>query len=782
MVDDVTSPLCPDEALLARWAAGETPPKQFADHLSSCTACRQALHELGDEERLAGQLRGALDLERQVAMRRALEIETAGDYEVIEPLGRGGHGVVFKARDLKLNRPVAIKCLYSGSGDERAAAVLQEARHLARINHPGIAAIYAVSPNPQVPFIVMELVDGRPITEAMAGRPISEQIEAFRGALQGAAELHRRGLVHRDLKPGNILLDRDGKVKLVDLGIAHAAEAFDSGRIEGTPAYLAPEQSFGEPAHPAADVFSLGVILFELLTGQRPFPGQTQSQVITSIRQADPPLPRSLREEIPGALQAICLTALEKDPGRRYPSAGRFLLDIERFLRGEAVSADPKLLVTVLEHGIDRHVADLQRWRSDRLISTREFDYLAARYGLLRQREEFWVLDSRRISFSQVILHLGVWACVVSGFLMLAFPWPNIGITRTLLPSALVPVLLGWGMVLWQHRTKRVAVVLLIGAVIACPIAVATDLSYFRALGGQSSKDILEGMVTNRQLLAGTLSGLALGLALWQYTRAAAFSLASGLMSIAVASALFGLVGLRVQLEQGRADIVAGWYLWPGILLLGVAMAWDLRWRIPSFAAPLYAMGMVLAILSLTLIAGLGPTPVWLGWTAASTGPEQIRLIKYSFMFNGVLYLVAGLLASRSTRSSSLRRIGTVLLWLAPSHILIPILRLENDWAVAGSSWTIPEFLLLLGALGFIFASVPRQMKSLFFSGLFYLAISVQRLTARHFENIFAWPLGLAAAGSLLALLAWRHPALFDQQARKAKSESAEAIREDNGS
>lgn len=767
MVDDPTTPLCPDQASLARWAAGETPPKHVADHLSSCPACRRTMEELGAEEELAGQLRGALDLKRQVEMRRALETETAGDYELLEPLGKGGHGVVFRARDLKLNRPVAIKCLYSGSGDERAAAVLQEARHLARINHPGIAAIYAVSPNPQVPFIVMELVDGRPITEAMAGRPISEQIETFRGALQGASELHRRGLVHRDLKPGNILVDRDGKVKLVDLGIAHASEEFVSGRIEGTPAYLAPEQSLGEPAHPAADVFSLGVILFELLTGQRPFPGSTQSQVIRSIRQADPPLPRSLREDIPGALQAICLTALEKEAARRYPSAGRFLLDIERFLRGEAVSADPKLLVTVLEHGIDRHVADLQRWRNDRLISTREFDYLVARYGLLRQREEFWVLDSRRISFSQVILHLGVWACVVSGFLMLAFPWKKLGVARTLLPSALVPVLLGWGLVLWRHRTKRVAVVLLIGAVIACPIAVATNLSHFHALLGPPAKDILEGMVTNRQLLVGTLAGLALGSVLWLYTRAAAFSLVSGVISVVVASALFGMLGLRTQLEQGRADIVAGWYLWPGVVLLGGAMAWDLRWRIPSFAAPLYAIGMVLAVLSVTLIAALGPTPHWLGWTAASTGATEIRQIKYSFMFNGVMYLVAGLLASRSTRSSSLRRMGTVLLWLAPSHILIPILRLEDDWAVAGTSWTISEVLLLLGALGFIFASVPRQMKSLFFSGLFYLAISVQRLTARHFENILAWPLGLAAVGCLLALLAWRYPSLFDQQARK---------------
>jgi len=773
MVEERPESECPQSVKLEQTGGDLSTLPDLAGHVANCPRCQTRIGNLQEEEALAARLRQAVDLEREVALRKVLEAGAAGDYEIGQMIGRGAHGVVFQARDVKLNRAVAIKCLYGTAGDDRVEAVLREARNLARINHPGIAAIYAVSSRPEAPFIVMELVEGRPITDALAQRPLAEQVKAFSQVLAAVAELHRRGVVHHDLKPGNILVDSDGRAKLLDFGIAHAPGT--SGRVEGTPAYLAPEQSLAQPAHPTADVFSLGIILFELLTGQRPFAGQTPGQVVQAIRSADPPLPRSLRAEIPGALQAICLTALEKEPSRRYASAGAFLLDLERFVRGEAVWADPKLLVTVLEHGIDRHVADLQRWRNDRLISTREYDYFADRYGKLRQREEFWVLDSRRISFTQVMLHLGVWACVVSAFLMLAFPWTRLGSARLVLPGALLPAMLGIGLLLWQRRTNRVAAVMLIGAAMVCPIAVATALVQWHVLEGGWAPPILERIAANRQLLAATATGLALALALWWRTRTAAFALICGAMLLAVSTAAFALMGLRTRLELGRADIVAGWYLMPALALLFAALAWDLRWRVPSFATPLYAMGVAVAALALSLVAWFGPTPRWLGLASPAEGPHLSRQIQYSFMINGALYLAAGLAASRSRRSASLRRIGTILLWLAPTHILLPLLRLENEWPLGASGWTIPEALLPLGALAFVFASVLRQMKSFFFSGLFYLAVGVQRLTARHFENAVAWPVALAALGAAMTVLAWRFPTLFQRNRAVARGRSGPA-------
>jgi len=725
------------------------------------------LQELKQDEELSGQLRIALGLDEEVLLRQRLAEATAGEYEILEKLGHGGGGMVFKCRDLKLQRPVAIKSIWPSSDGDSSALTSQEARNLATISHPNIATIHTVS-YPPSPYIVMELVDGVPITQALGKLPVDQQVDAFAQVLEAVTELHHRGLIHCDLKPANILIDHYRNVKLVDLGIARHVGSVIHAKFQGTPAYMAPEQGLGQPAEASADVFSLGIILFELLTGQRPFAGQTEGQLITAIRQTNPALPRSLRPEIPGALQAICLTALEKDPSRRYPSAKEFLLDLRRFINGDAVWADPTLLASVLEHGIERHVQDLRRWQKDRVISSRECDYFLDKYGRLRQREESWVLDSRRISFSQVMLHLGVWSCAVSAFLMMAFPWPNLGLARPILPALLFAVLLISGGTLWRRQNRRVGIVLLMGAAISSPIAVATALIHFGWLqGNRANNNLLEGIVTNRQLLAATIAWLALSLELWRRTKTAAFAVISTIATVAVATSIFALHDLRGQLSSGHFDTVAGWYLVPGLLLFVLGMTWDLIRKNPFFATPFYVVGLTLLLVSMTLIAYFGPTLQWLGWTHGTN--DATRQISYSFMINGGIYLAFGLLADRSTSSSWLRWIGSLLFWLAPSHLLIPILRLENQWPIAGTSWTFAEIVLLIAALIFVFTSVPKQMKSFFFSGLFYLAISIWRLTSRHFENKFAWPLGVAGAGIILTLVAWRWPMLFERRSHRRK-------------
>ncbi len=770
MVDATPNPTCPGCAQLADYAAGLLSIGQVGaieEHLRACALCRQAVIESREDETLSGRLRGALGLEEEVALRRRLQAEVAGQYEILSTIGHGGGGVVFKARDVKLSRLVAIKCPWAAAEQNVLPTVIQEARHLARINHPNIAAVYAISERPEAPFIVMEFVDGVPVTQALAGRPIAEQMEAFVCTLHAVAALHKAGLVHRDLKPGNILVDRQGRVKLVDFGIARPADSGLLGAAHGTPAYLAPEQSLGLPARPTADVFSLGIILFELLTGRRPFLGKGEGPLIAAIGESDPPLPRSLREDIPGALQAICLSALEKDPARRYASADEFLMDIERFRKAEAVWANPTLLASVLEHGIEQHVGDIRHWEKDRMISARECDYLLDKYGRLRQREEFWILDSRRISFSQVMLHLGAWSCAISAFMMLAFPWPQIGAARPVLPALLLSLLLAAGLLLWRRKTLRVAIVLLMGGAITCPIATATVLVHLHWLEtGQAGDGLFSGILGNRQLLASTLAAAVLSLLLWRNTRTAAFAIISCLSAIAVATAVFSLLGLRRELAGGHVDTVAGWYLGPAAALLLVAVGWDLKWKVQPFAAPFYVAGLIILLLSMTLIARFGPTLQWLGWMRLTPGPELTRQIHCSFIANGAIYLIAGLLADRSESSPWLRWIGSVLFWLAPSHILIPILRLEDDWPIMSTNWTVPEVILPLAALAFVFASAPKQMKSFFFSGLFYLAIAVQRLTARHFENKFAWPVALAVTGLALAMIAWRWPGLFDKQSK----------------
>lgn len=762
---------CPGEAVLAAYAAGELGKDavQAAEsHVRSCAACQGALREIRAGEELATRLRAAVGLEEEAALRASLVSQVAGEYEILDSLGHGAGGAVFKARDVKLNRYVAIKCL---ARTVSAAAALQEARQCARINHPNVAAVYDVREQAGLSFIVMEFVDGVPITEAAADRALEQQVEIFRQALRAVAEMHRRGIVHRDLKPANILVDRRGAVKVVDFGIARPAET-GAGRAEGTPAYIAPEQSRGEGAQATADIFALGVILFEVLTGERPFRGGTAREVLEAIRQADPPLPRALRPEIPGALQAICLTALEKSPELRYPSAQAFLMDLERYLKGEAVAANPKLLASVLEHGIERHVSDLQRWEDDRLISTRECDYLRNRYEQLRQREEFWVLDSRRISFSQVMLHLGAWACVVSAALMLLFSWPRLAVPRPALPWTLLTMLLAGGWALWQRRTKRVAIVLLMAGCIISPVAVGALLVHTGWLtGGEPRDNLLGAIMTNRQLLAAMLAAFMLAAALWRWTRTAAFALIWGLCAIGLATAIFACYGLVAQVRGDHVDIVAGWYLWPGAILGAVAVWFDVRSRMRAFAGPLYVMSLIVVLLSVTVIAASGPTPQWLGFVHLNPEDHNLRskLVKYSFMINGALYLAAGFITERSVSSSWLRRIGTLLFWLGPSHVLVPVFRLQGEWPIGTTSWTGAELLLPAGALVFVFASVPKQMKSFFFSGLAYLALAVEQLTDRHFQDVLAWPVGLAAGGLALTLVAWRFPGVFDTRSRRGE-------------
>jgi len=764
---------CPANEQLDAYAAGRLSPgeaEKIRAHLGRCRRCRGLADLLTDDDTLIGSLRDAIGLPDEQSIRRDLQEHVGEGYQVLEALGQGGTGVVFKARDVRLNRLVAIKCPLETSQRRRLVALFDEARMLARITHPNVAAVYALSEDPGFPYMVMEFVDGVPIDRALEGQPLEQKLAVFRQVLRGVAELHRRGIVHRDLKPGNILVDREGTAKVLDMGIAGTSPGVE-GRpagsrapAGGTPAYMAPEQAQGKAPQPAADVFSLGIVLFELLTGQRPFKGQSPEQLVRSLCEEDPPLPRALNGSVPGRLQAICLSALEKEPDRRYPTARHFLLDLERFLDGEAVVANPTLLQNVLDHGIDRHVADLSRWQQDRLISTREYDYFLNRYNRLRQREEFWVLDSRRISFSQVVLHLGAWACVIAGFLVQFIeglgPWE-----RTSVPLGILAALMVLGLVTWRRQNRRVGLVFLMAGSLTLPLFLTTLL---RALGWRLLADPGDDFwpeVTNVEFLIVALVWLAQNSWLWRRTRTSAFSLLWTLSGVAAATAAFAVMGLK----EWEPDEIGLMYLFPGSLLFVLAMLLDVRHHQPYFAAAPYVIGLAILIGGATALALEGPTTEWLGVKrlAEALGVETLlepRQIYYSFMINGMVYLAFGLLADRSVQSASLRRIATFLFWIAPSHLLVPVVMLAQDraWAVLPHDWSIPELLLPLAALGFVFASVPKQMKSFFFSGLGYFAAGVLLITDHHFWDVFAWPIALAAAGLTSAVVAWRKPALFD--------------------
>ena len=272
-------------------------------------------------------------------------------YELGAPLGAGGMAEVFAGYDRNLGRPVAIKLLKTDLPDPRARERFEhEARTAAGFVHPNAVTVYDVGDDGRRPYLVMELVEGRDLAELLAARGPLPPAEAARIADQmltalGAA--HDRGLVHRDVKPGNVLVTRDGTAKLADFGIAKAAADATAGltltgQVMGTPRYLAPEQAAGQGATPRSDLYSAGVVLYEMLAGEPPFTGDTPVAVALAHQQAPVPPLTERRPGLPPAPVVAVNRALEKDPARRFPDAAA----MRAALRGGSGAAAPTVAAT----------------------------------------------------------------------------------------------------------------------------------------------------------------------------------------------------------------------------------------------------------------------------------------------------------------------------------------------------------------------------------------------------------------------------------------------------
>jgi eukaryotic-like serine/threonine-protein kinase len=354
---------------LAKLHAGQRPSKEavLAAHpqLAGALECLEAL------EKLAPPLNAPTLPHLGAAIGPASNDEKPlgdlGKFELLRELGRGGMGVVYKARQKDLGRVVALKMILASqlASEEVVERFHDEARAAAAVQHPNITALYDAGQVLGQPYIAIQYIDGPSLAQRLLQGPMQPEAAArtIAAVARAVEHLHSKGIVHRDLKPSNVLLDNQGQPYVTDFGLVKMlsgdSQKTTTGVILGTPSYMAPEQAAGRSARvgPLTDIYSIGAVLYECLTGQPPFREATPLDTVMRVLEGEPVKPRDINPTIPPALEAICLRCLEKAPEHRYPTSDAIADNLERFLKGEEVEGLTAGLVPRLGRWLRREPA-----------------------------------------------------------------------------------------------------------------------------------------------------------------------------------------------------------------------------------------------------------------------------------------------------------------------------------------------------------------------------------------------------------------------------------------
>jgi len=695
--------------------------------------------------------------------------EKLSGHKIVAEIGSGGMGRVLLAVDHALGRKVAIKTLAPRYADDAQlqARFMGEARALARVTHPHIVRIYNLGPAGEPPHFVMEYLEGAPLTRAAAALTFPQRAELMRKVVLAADFLHMQGIIHRDLKPGNILVGADLEPKLLDFGLALDLEAHQRlskiGEVAGTPEYLSPEQAAGNHLDARSDVFTLGAILYELLTGTAPFRGDNTGDLLRRIREEDPQLPRRIEPSIPKDLQNICLKALEKAPAQRYASAREMADDLRRYLAGEPVLAEPAAYSRLIAGQVSQHLRDLKSWRHDQIVSEAEYDALRKRYERLVERDDAWIMEVRRLTLPQVTLYFGAWILAVGAALLTFFPFPRLAGALAIAVAWAATLPTAWiGVRTWRSGYYRVAIAYLLAFCLLAPVAMLVTLEEAHLATalthGQVNLELFHRLefakqATNAQLWWALLAGLPICWWLRRFTRAPVFSLMFAATSALLCLATLLRLGLLDCLDRDSGRFYL--HLIPcAILFMAAGFVFE-RLRMPDDSRYFYPFAVAFTLAALSGVAVYHEP--WAKWIEAAA-PWTRGQIEYLFILNAGIYFLLDRICEGFS-SPQVRTVGKSFRFVIPGHVMTSTLLLGLS-ADSLTEQRVFEWLLPAVACIFVFASIPRQMKNFLVSGLVFLAIGIYRLQQEVFPNRAWWPILLLLTGLGLMLAAANYAAL----------------------
>ena len=664
-------------------------------------------------------------------------------------VGRGGLGTVYEAWDEKLQRGVALKVLRAQAGAELRSRILNEARRAAGVRDAGIVTIYSVLDDTDPPAIVMELVNGFALDQFCQNLAFPQKAQILREVARALSVAHAQGLIHRDLKPDNVLIGPELKPKVLDFGLAIPLEEVRGGLgyFEGSPLYASPEQAAGKPLTSASDIFSFGSVMFKVLTGRPPFPGQTVEEVLRALATTRPPFLRDVAMGTPEDLQAICLACLSWEPANR-PKAADLVVELGRYLAGEPVHLRPQLYDDILRQRISAYSTEVGTWESQSMISGDERDALQVLHRQILADEDHWIINPRRLTPAQLGLYAGAWLVVVAAVLTVWLLRDDMGPPwRWLVPWTGTVSLLGLGWMAERRREALASASFLAAAALSIAPSVLAGLAECRALAMpvEGVKQLFGVTFTNQQVLAAAFTALLMSVMGLVRLRMTGFAWTTAVLGTASYLSLL----LQFDWLSQNPEIQALWCL-PLAVTERIALAFERSGRV-RWTTPFHLVALIALVGGLDIMASEGPTLGMLGVSAERWAYfDSDRQHYLSFALNGVVFL-ALMRATERSASLDLRRASRVLEVLGIAHTLSALFL--NAHQHRGAAGVRLDVLLYLGvALGFLALSPWRARWRLMVGGLAGLALGSYLLVDLELVAKQPFVLALGAAGLLVAV------------------------------